>query len=185
VRPPDLLYFLRVNLMPFPEGDVSGTCGFQVFLKQLSYTAFGHAALRKVSFGLGDIALSNVPVAAVLCAVVAVALWVTWRSRAPLEELLALWVLAFFLVFKDIWEYHYVMLLPVLTLLYLRSGSKLVLAVWIVLALPTAFALYSTGFHPRLGWRAAAGIVHAATKSVPTLVLYVWLARRLTPAVRL
>ena len=40
------------------------------------------------------------------------------RSRAPRSTCCwRVWTLAFFLIFKDVWEYHYVMLLPVVTAL--------------------------------------------------------------------
>lgn len=178
-RPGDLAYFLRVNLTPFQEGGISGTFGFHAFLKEISLVAFGPPGLRKLSFGVADLAVANVPVILAMLLVLAAALWTTARTRAPLEELLALWVLAFFLSYKEIWEYHYVMLLPVLTLLYVRTGSPLVLAVWAVLALPTPFALYAGSYHPKIGWDLPAGLIHFASKSVPTFALYAWLVRRL------
>jgi len=183
-RPQDLQYFLAVNLSPFQQGQFFGSLGFHTLLRQISQVALGDLALVKFSFGFADLALANVPVIVVTLAIAAFSVWMTLRSKAPLEELLAFWVLVFFLVFKEVWEYHYVMLLPVLTLLYLRSGSWWVLAVWIVLALPTPYALYASSYRPHVGWELPAGFVHYGSKSVPAVVLYAWLVRRLLGAER-
>jgi hypothetical protein len=185
-RPGDLLYFLRINLRPFQEGAISGTFGFHALLKEISLAAFGEAGLRKIALGPADLAVANVPVTLAMVLVLGTALWVTWRSRAPLVEILCLWVLAFFLSYKEIWEYHYVMLLPVLTVLYLRRGSAFPLAVWIALALPTPYALYAGSYHAASGrWDLLPGLVHFASKSLPTSALFVWLALGLRRADRL
>lgn len=185
IRPHDLIYFLRVNLEPFQPGAMSGTFGFHAFVKEISLAALGQAGLRRIALGPADVALANVPVVLAMGAVLAVALLASWRSRAPLAELLCLWVLAFFLSYKEIWEYHYVMLLPVLTVLSLRTRSAWPIAVWIVLALPTPYALYAGGYHEESRrWDLLPGIVHFASKSVPTFALYVWLVARLLRAER-
>jgi hypothetical protein len=54
---------------------------------------------------------------------------------------LALWTTTFFLVYHHVWEHHYVMLLPILVTLAMRSTSPWLRAVYILLALPTPFYL--------------------------------------------
>jgi nitrate reductase NapE component len=189
-RPDDLAYFLRINLQPFQGAGFSGAYGLHTFLRWIAQTAMGEAGLRKIGAGSLDVAVANVPALAATALVFLSALAVTWRTRAPLRDLFCLWVLTFFLGYKEIWEYHYVMLLPVLTVAFLGTGSRLVTAVWVLLALPTPLILFPHGYDPRAGrWDVVAGFLQFSAKTVPTLVLYVWLwlrlwrARRLAPAI--
>jgi hypothetical protein len=90
-----------------------------------------------------------------------------------------IWVTAFFLTYKSIWEYHYVMMLPVVTAVYLATGSRFVLAMGILLALPTLYAATPilTGvpaqakIHEWPGWY---HVIHYSVKVLPTVGLFVW-----------
>ncbi len=107
--------------------------------------------------------------------------------RLDAVDHLCLWTTTFFLVFHQIWEHHYVMLLPVFVVLYLRTRSRTVLALYLLVAfftpfyflgLPRAvatdFTLRWTPLQPL--WK---GLLYHATKPVAALVLYVYLARRI------
>lgn len=79
---------------------------------------------------------------AVIAAVVLMVLALTFRPQTPpLVPLLSLWLVAFFLVSPQVWEHHYVMLLPVLVVAHRQRPSWLVVGLWLCLALPTPFGL--------------------------------------------
>jgi hypothetical protein len=128
---------------------------------------------------------------AVVAAVLAVALWVTWRSRRHnIVAGLALWLVVFFLVSPQVWEHHYLMLLPALVGLYAQRRSRVVLLVWGLLALPTPFGFI--GLQPVIAanhdLRAFAlepawqPLLQHASKAVPALALFVYAARQVGPA---
>jgi hypothetical protein len=93
---------------------------------------------------------------------------------------IALWTLTFFLIFKDIWEYHYVMLIPLFVGFYLRTGSKYLLVLFALLALPTPFILYDvpSSENPHLFWSKPLSIVHHSMKAIPTFLFYIWIVKR-------
>jgi len=79
----------------------------------------------------------------VVVGVVGLALWLTFWRLSPVASLkpaaISLWVTAFFLISPQIWEHHYVMLLPTLVIAYLEKPHWLIWLVWAGLALPTPF----------------------------------------------
>ncbi len=102
----------------------------------------------------------------------------------PTSTLLSLWLTAFFLVSPQIWEHHYVMLLPVLVVAYWQEHNWLVLIIWLLLALPTPFGFI--GLQPLIAanpdlrafplepaWQP---LLQHASKAVPTLMLFLYLA---------
>ena len=60
------------------------------------------------------------------------------RSR-DLRLYVGLWLCSFFFVQTFVWEHHYVILVPVLVLLYLRDPRPQLLLLYLWLALPTLF----------------------------------------------
>jgi hypothetical protein len=97
---------------------------------------------------------------------------------------LSLWVTGFFLLYHHVWEHHYVMLLPVLVALSMRAESPWLWIIYVVLALPTPFYLVDprgqvavldamrwTPIRPL--WQ---DIAYHASKAIPALVLYGFLA---------
>lgn len=118
------------------------------------------------------------------------ALLVTWwtRERKDVAGLAAVWLTAFLLASPQVWEHHYVLLLPVLTLAYLRTRALGVLGLGLLLALPTPF-----GFSPLqpliaanhdlrafplepAGW----ALLQHASKALPALGLYGYLLYTVT-----
>jgi hypothetical protein len=102
----------------------------------------------------------------------------------PTSTLLSLWLTAFFLISPQIWEHHYVMLLPVLVVAYWQKPHWPVLIVWLLLALPTPFGFI--GLQPVIAanhdlrafplepaWKS---ILQHASKAVPTVLLFLYLA---------
>ncbi len=77
---------------------------------------------------------------AVVAVVGGTALALTFRRGAARPAaLLALWLAAYFLASPQVWEHHYVMLLPAIVVAYAARPSQWLLAMWLLLALPTPF----------------------------------------------
>jgi hypothetical protein len=184
-RPADLHEFARLNFSPFTPSLHKGSYGLHNFLRDaLSHLPGGWSGTH-VHIARWEMGLPGVLILAAGGIIGLLALWGTWRladhpNRAALD--LSLWTVAFFLVFKSIWEYHYVMLLPVVTALYLTTGSRTVLALGILLGLPTLYALAPAlagqpGAAPMASWPALFRSAHLAIKCLPTLVLFSWILR--------
>ncbi len=104
-------------------------------------------------------------------------------------SLLLLWILAYFLFYKHVWEHHYVMLMPVFVLLYhqmKRGITKLSPAMFwsafAVVALPTAFVVIDQSpvlFDPEIHWQTWESLLFHAPKPIAVLVLYSILAVQL------
>lgn len=56
------------------------------------------------------------------------------KSRLP--ECLCMWVVMYFMVYTNVWEFHYLMLLPVITFLYLKYQNNLLLITYALLVIP-------------------------------------------------
>lgn len=106
-------------------------------------------------------------------------------------ENLALWISTYFLIYKHVWEHHYMMLLPVLVLLYLqtegirnqRSHSRFVLAIYLLLALPTPFYLFNrpsteSVYDPSMYWTRLEDFLYHLAKPLPVIFLYGYLVYR-------
>lgn len=120
-------------------------------------------------------------------AIGALALLATFAQRRfdPILNL-ALWIATYFLVYTDVWEHHYVMLLPALVLLVMLRPrfAPLALATFVLVALPTPYwlferlsgdpnevrdVLYSD---PQHAWSSAEILANHLSKALPTLVLW-------------
>ena len=90
-----------------------------------------------------------------------------------------------FLVYKDVWEHHYVFLLPILVALYARFDSKQLLWLYAALALPTLFVFFDVtpgiygAIDPERSWSLGISLLYRSSKLVPTLVLWFWILRHL------
>ena len=124
---------------------------------------------------------------------IALSLALTFLDRDPdVITHLSLWMTTYFLVFHQIWEHHYVMLLPVLVILYARTRSRLVLALYALIAFftpffflgwsgPVAAGLMLPWTPVRPAWT---GLFYHASKPLPTLLLYGYLMQRIVRRVR-
>ena len=106
------------------------------------------------------------------------------------DRLLALYAAcsaAYLLCYKDVWEHHYVLLLPPLVLLALRRQSPwLWLPPFLISALPGLFALYdlpSLGYNedPQVYWRPATSLFHHTLKPLAPLWLLTGLLAQSLP----
>jgi len=105
-----------------------------------------------------------------------VALLATLRPRRPaLLESTTLWITAYLLTYKHVWEHHYVWLLPFLVLLILRTRRPVYLLLYLLLALPTPFRLLDlpTGpDDPQPFWGLWTSTFYHASKAWPALALF-------------
>jgi len=165
-----------LNLDPY-AGNM-GAVAFFMVLKQrffpLASQAFGHLGPIRLS-------LTRLGVALVMGVPALASLWVTFR-RKPFDflESFALWTLVYFFVFREVWEYHYVLLMPVFVLLYARTRARVLWFIYALAALPTLFVFYDVpGANPAEAWQAWSALEHVVNhgfKLVPVVWLFVWVA---------
>ncbi len=120
-------------------------------------------------------------------------LWLSGSVFAPAQApmLLCLWLTGFFLVSPQIWEHHYVMLLPALTFAFAQAWNKpqarVVFLLWLLIALPTPFGFI--GLQPQIAanhglrsfltepvWQP---LLEHASKAVPAGLFFGYLAAQL------
>jgi len=184
-RPGDIWEFLRLNLSPFGPRILKGSLGFQTLLRDLlSRTGIGSPEATLEILGR-SVSWSRLAMAAAALGILLLALRGTWMNRSCRDASrrravdLLIWTGAFFLMFKSVWEYHYVMMLPAATAAYLTSGSRTVLAAAVLLALPTLYAAApvlagvpsSADLSLWPGWLRG---LHFSTKPLPALALFLW-----------
>lgn len=181
LHPEDLRWFFLLNFRPLPSHVTGGCFGFNGFLRETFNHILPFLKTDLVQIGFFDVAPRNLPLLFSLAAIVIVTLLITIRQKQidPVANI-TLWTLTFFLVFKDIWEYHYVMLIPLFIAYYLRTRSKILLVLFVLLAMPTPFCLYDvpTSDNPQTFWSAPLCIVHHSFKALPTFLFYLWVIDR-------
>ncbi len=170
--PQDWAVFAATNAQEAPAGH-AGNLGLMALL----YHAAGE---RPEAFTLAR--------AVVLTLVGASLAWLTGRAYQAMRRrdgdaerrmltLYAACSAAYLLAYKDVWEHHYVLLLPPLILLALRRESKwLWLPPFLISALPGLFALYDLpgiGYNedPQVYWRPATSLLHHGGKPLAPLWL--------------
>lgn len=98
---------------------------------------------------------------------------------------ISLWITTFFLIYKDVWEHHYVFILPVITFLYLLHEKKILLLIYLIIALPTPFILLDIQsgqygpIDPERSWKIFESVIHRSSKIIPILILWLWILRRM------
>ena len=174
---PEALGAFAANLRSGPPGAMLGNLGVRQWL---------YSAVSALAPGLPPSTHEAVQ-AGWLALVVLAALWLTLRRR-PADPLLlgCLWMTTYFLVYHHVWEHHYVMALPVLVALYRRTRSGLVVGVWGFLAIWTPYLFIDPAglafYHGPMRWTPLdpplLDVAYHASKALPILVLWVYLARR-------
>lgn len=84
---------------------------------------------------------------------------------------LSLWMCTYFLAYIRVWEHHYVMILPILVLLFFSTKSRFVLIMYPILAIPTPFILFEGG------WSYAHKLIYHLFKLVPVAMLYIFVIK--------
>jgi hypothetical protein len=176
--------FLLNNFGNSVAGHELGNLGFRQWVFEILATLSPPAVVQRLAQ------------LAVIGLVLGIALLITFRPR-PVAATgriglrfgiwdLSLWLTAFFLVSPQIWEHHYVMLLPVLVVSYWQRPHWALVIIWFLLALPTPFGFI--GLQPLIAanhdlrafplepaWQP---LMQHASKAAPTLWLFIYLARQ-------
>jgi len=182
LRPADVREFLRLNLTPF-MAIYKGAFGLQTALRDL--VSHLPEAVTDWSMRLAGrtLTLEKIALPGISALVLLAGVWATRRwSHAPHRRTLdlALWTTIFFLIFKSVWEYHYVMMLPVVTALYCVFASRAILALGIWLCLPTLYAATPALAGVSAGadlaaWPGWFRVLHFHAKALPTVLVFIWL----------
>jgi hypothetical protein len=188
LRPGSWAAFLRLNL----EG--SGIPGSLAHAGNLGlWAALASASAKLAGLPLATLSgLADLPgwgrafVLAGAAAVLAVSLLATVRtSRPDPVALTALWLTTYLLAYRDVWEHHFVFLLPAIVGLYLNRPSAAWLWPYALVALPTPFYLMDVSpgsygnIDPERTWGLLGSLAYRAPKLLGTIGLWVVLLRRL------
>lgn len=183
----DLGEFARLNLRPYPPSLLPVRYGPVAVVQFLAERFLGASEFR-VDLGLKVVRAAELPVYLWIAAVGLASLFVSLRTHrhARSEQLLVLWILTFFAVYKDIWEYHHVMLLPALYVFALRDPSPFpfVLLAWFALPSANVFAVDFWRTVPMNTWSLATAALHHASYALPVTAFYVFTVRRCLEADR-
>lgn len=184
--PGEFARFLAVNFVPIDmagwmvHAGHHGLNGFLtiLFTRESGIPIADIASLKELP------AWSRAVLAIYPAGVLALAGFTAWRLWPPVELAALLWTCSFFLVYKDIWEHSYAFLLVPLVLYFCRvePPSRLVVVGAVVIALPTAFALYDVSLPPGPNdpepfWSLATSLAHHATKPAGVIVIMVGILR--------
>jgi hypothetical protein len=177
LRPADTGRFqhdnFSLNLYPFP-----GNFGALALVMVLKNRFLPTASEPLFYVGPLMVSLTRIALLAVMLVPALWALWITFRRR-PFDfvESLSLWTMVYFFVFREVWEYHYVLLMPVLVLLYAKVRARVLWVIYALLAAPTLFVLYDVpGQSPEVSWSAFEHVVNHSFKVVPLVWLFTWVA---------
>jgi Glycosyltransferase family 87 len=181
-RPADMVEFYRLNLGHLSPQIYMGAFGLQNSLRDFFVHLPGGFSKIQLQVGPESFYLTTLLLTLLSLTVVALAFWASLRFRRLPESgalNLALWLLVFLLVFKSIWEYHFIMVLPGLSALFLVRGSRFVYIMGLWLALPTLFFIaplvcgesYAQSLNSWPGWFR---LLFFSVKSLPTVCLFGW-----------
>ena len=202
--PGSLQEFVGNITVPLTAPTIAGNQGFAA-LVGISWLRLGNLwpdSIFLVTKQLDELnAALPLPLTIWTVAVLSATLAVTVRSRREdWIELLMLWMIAYFLFYKHIWEHQYVMTLPVFVVLYWRRGvsevSRMIPAwtFWVsfvLAALPTAFVFIDKTqimIDPEYYWSDAESLLFHLPKPLGMLLLFssvsrgLWRGRSLSPA---
>lgn len=162
-----------LTLYPYP-----GNMGALAFLMVLKMRFFPAASEIATQIGPLRLSITRALILVTMAVPTLTGLWITFRRR-PFDflESLGLWTMVYFFVFREVWEYHYVLLLPVLVLFYAKARSRTLLWIYALAAVPTLFVFYDVaGPNPEAAWSAAAHVLNHGFKLIPLVWLFIWTA---------
>lgn len=131
----------------------------------------------------------EVPWGMIFVAIAVIATFLAPRTQAV--RLLALWTCTYFLIFGEVWEHHYVMVLPILVLLVLFDAKlrPAAMLAWLFIALPSPYVLWQTSapsdvnfmaVDPQTYWSTGQIYVHHLSKLLPVVILWAMLVYNLS-----
>ena len=177
LRPAGVEYFAHDNFS-LKLDPLAGNLGVMALFMTLKQHFFPGASRFFGSFGPIAISWTRLMILAVAAVPTLSGLWITLRRR-PFDflESVGLWSMVYFFVFREVWEYHYVILLPLLVLFYARTRARVLWVIYGLLAAPTLFVLYDVpGPHPEVHWSAFVHVLNHSFKVMPLVWLFVWVA---------
>jgi hypothetical protein len=177
LHPADLKWFIHLNFSPLAPRVHYGTLGTAGLIRMIGEALPGGSFVL-FSIGNHHMTFGHAVIIAVSWAVILLTLWATWRYGrvSDMNVQITLWTLAFFITYKDIWESHYVMLLPIVTAIGLSSRSRFVLWMGILFAIPTPYVLLA---RPDRSLSDGANWINHVVKPIPTIGLYAWALREM------
>lgn len=119
-------------------------------------------------------------------AVLGLGLYLTLRDAQPDILLhLCFWTTSYFLIYHHVWEHHYVLLLPVLVMLYRRTGARVLLVLYTLIAVWTPYILLDprglAAYHAPMRWTPleprVLDVLYHASKALPALALWGYIIR--------
>ena len=167
------------------------------FYSGLPVPQLGNLGVRQLGFSLTSSLFPSLSPEAHLtlqrlwiAAVLGLGLWLTlrdWRQRVLYQ--LCFWTTTFFLVYHDVWEHHYVLLVPVYVCLYWQTRSRALLWLYALTAIWTPYILLDpqglAAFHAPMRWTAlqppVLDVAYHASKALPTLLLWGCIVRLMWP----
>jgi hypothetical protein len=163
-----------LSLDPLP-----GNLGAVALFMVLKMHFFPQASAIFAQLGPVGLSATRLGVAAVMLVPTAIAAWITFFRR-PFDflESFGLWTLVYFFVFREVWEYHYVLLLPVFVLFYARTRARVLWVIYALAAAPTLFILYDVpgAKNPAAFWTTSEHVLNHGFKLIPVVWLFVWTA---------
>jgi len=100
-------------------------------------------------------------------------------------NLFSLWICSYFLSAGEVWEHHFVLILPALTFLYFENEKKMYLLAFLILAIPTPFILFDIDtmgpghFDPEKFWPLSVSVFYHCFKISGVIILFACLMNNL------
>ncbi len=178
--PNSITTFIKYNLRPFTTL-YKGDFGFQALIKVIFRAINPEVIDKPLSLVESLHSPERITLVSIFLLILILAIWKTVKiSHYPNRRAydLMIWTTVFFLVYKTIWEYHYLMILPAITAIILCRGTPIVYIMGLLIGLPSLFGLLPTlGVDPLSAidrWPVLIKILYFGSKSIPVLVLFSW-----------
>jgi hypothetical protein len=168
--------FLHTNFQPHLDvfhGNY-GVLAFVMVLKNWLIPNPSYVVFQVAGF---DFTITRILILGVMAISTLLAVQATFgrKSVEPVEAF-AVWTILYFFVYKEVWEYHFVALMPVMVLLYIVTYNRFILLSYLWLAIPTPSVFYDvpTAQNTDLIWPVYIQIVHHGFKVAPLVLLFLW-----------
>ncbi|MBU1626717.1 DUF2029 domain-containing protein [bacterium] len=84
--------------------------------------------------------------------------------------LFAFWSSAYFLLNLRIWEHHFVIILPAIVYGYMKTRSKFLIVMFVILALPTPYVFFNNA-----PWTTIKHMIYFSTLTIPAVCVFIYL----------
>jgi hypothetical protein len=96
--------------------------------------------------------------------------------------IVCLWITTYFLIYKEVWEHQYVMLLPVFVILYWKYSQRFILLLYFLVAIFSPLVLIGLNDLSLIkagAWSLFVNLLYFGSKSLPTFILYLYQVKKL------